>query len=305
MQHEALTAMFAALDSDRQAPPQAPAGLTEKIQARVAEAGPPPRVVRPARKTPAQYVEEFSDWGIIRMRSFRDIAAVAAVIVLAIGLGVPSMLHMRQRGQRVVCSEQLASIGRGMQSYAMANNYSLPFAGWNSSSNTWYPTDRPGLTPLPNRRHAYALVRTGHVPARFFVCPSSGALPMPDAQAASYDDFLEASNVSYAYQNMAGVRPSLRDNPDLPIFSDDNPLFENGFPLFDVTRSLGLGDLANANSRAHGGTGQNILTIRGSVKWIKTPIAGVKGDNIWTLQGIKEYTGREGPQTPHDAHLIK
>ena len=305
MQNEALAAMFRALNSDRQSQPEPPIGLAETISARVAAAGAPPRVIRPARKTAAQLAEQFNDRAIIRLHSFREIAAVAAVIVLAIGLGVPSMLQMRQRGQRILCSEHLASIGRGMQSYALANNNALPFAGWNAGANTWRPTDQPNLRVLPNRQHAYCLVRNAYVPARIFICPSTPALPMPDAQAANYDDFLEASNVSYAYQNMAGVRPSLSDNPDLPVFGDDNPLFDNGFPLLELMRSLGLTDPTRANSRAHDGAGQNILTIRGTVKWFKTPIAGVKGDNIWTLQGVDEYTGREGPQTTTDSHLLK
>jgi hypothetical protein len=38
---------------------------------------------------------------------------------------------------------------------------------------------------------------------------------------------------------------------------------------------------------------------------VKTPDAGVDGDNIWTLQGVSTYTGREGPASAADAHLIK
>ena len=305
-QNEALTIMFQALGSLRRQPGM-PAGLTQKIAARVAAAGPRPRVVRPVRRSTLQIAEESNHAGVIRLHTFREIAAVAAIIVLAVGVGVPSMLHMRERGQRIVCSQNLANIGRGMQSYALANNYSLPFAGWNTSRNTWQPTSDPGLSVLPNHRHAYVLLRSGYLPARVFVCPSSHGLPMRDDQVRFHNDFLEPCNVSYAYQNMAGVRPSLRDDPDLPALSDDNPLFDNGFPLFEAVRGLGLGDPAKANSRAHGGAGQNILTIRGTVKWVTTPNAGINGDNIWTLQGVgdDDYTGREGPQTSTDAHLLK
>ncbi|MBU0616876.1 MAG: hypothetical protein KKI02_04095, partial [Planctomycetes bacterium] len=183
-QNEALATMFQALGSVREAEPRLPQGLTEKISARVAAAGPPPRVVRPARRTTAE-LADFADPGVIRMRSFRDIAAVAAMIVLAVGLGVPSMLHMRQRGQRTLCTQNLASIGRGMQSYAMANNNSLPFAGWGANSS-WRPTDEPGLNVLPNRTHAYLLLRDGRVYARVFVCPSAGDVPMPEDQVRNH-----------------------------------------------------------------------------------------------------------------------
>ncbi|MFQ5806348.1 MAG: anti-sigma factor family protein [Phycisphaerae bacterium] len=302
-QNEALATMFEALGSVREPGPGVPAGLVEKISARVAGAGSPPRLVRPPR-TAAAELAEVEDARVIRLHNFREIAAVAAMIVLAVGLGVPSMLHMRERGQRFACATHLANIGRGMQAYAMANHDSLPFAGW-SANSSWRPTVEPGVEVRPNRRHVYVLLRNGHVPARIFICPSASDLPMPEDQVPYHNNFLESRNLSYAYQNMAGVRPSLRDNPDLPVLGDDNPFFDNGWPLFAVMRSLGLSDPAKTNSRVHGGAGQNILTIRGNVKWMTTPNCGLGGDNIWTIQGVNEYTGREGPQSTTDSHLLK
>jgi hypothetical protein len=302
-QHEALTSMFQALNSAREPEPRLPTGLAERISARVAAAGSPLRVTRRVRRTAAE-LAEVEGARAIRLHSVREIAAVAAMIVLAVGLGVPGLLHMRERGQRIACSAQLANIGRGMQSYALANSGSLPFVGW-SGSNIWRPTDEPGLDVLPNRRHVYPLLRNGYVHARILVCPSASDVPMPEDQVPYHDDFLESRNLSYAYQNMAGVRPSLRDDPDLPVLADDNPFFDNGWPLFAVMRSLGLSDPAQANSRVHGGAGQNILTIRGNVRWMTTPNCGPDGDNIWTLEGVNEYTGREGPHSATDSHLLK
>jgi prepilin-type processing-associated H-X9-DG protein len=156
---------------------------------------------------------------------------------------------------------------------------------------------------MPNRRHVYPLLQARFVSdPRLFLCPAGGGVPMPREQVAGRNDFAEARNVNYAYFNMAGARPSLADNPALPIVSDDNPMFdEDGVPL----GPLGWGDRTDRNSRAHGGAGQNILTLDGHVKWEKTPNAGIDGDNIWTLQGVKDYTGHEGPQSATDAHLIR
>jgi hypothetical protein len=126
---------------------------------------------------------------------------------------------------------------------------------------------------------------------------------MPADQLERRQDFIESRNISYAYQNMAGVRPSLRSTPDLPIFADDTPLFADGLPLLDLRR-LGS-DPAALNSRSHGGRGQNILTLDGRSIWTTTPLAGVRGNNIWTLDGVTEYTGREGPQSATDSHLLK
>jgi hypothetical protein len=139
---------------------------------------------------------------------------------------------------------------------------------------------------------------------RLFLCPSQKDVPMPAAEIARRDDFLEARNVSYSYSNMAGTRPSAKDNGELPILADDNPLFADGHPLVDVLRRRG-GDPAEENSRAHGGAGQNLLTLSGHVKWATTPRAGLSGDNIWTLDKVERYTGREGPTSAMDSHLLK
>ena len=90
----------------------------------------------------------------------------------------------------------------------------------------------------------------------------------------------------------------LNDHPDLPIMADDNPLFDDGLPL-------GLSYGPNANSRSHRGAGQNVLTLSGRVRWKTDPNCGVDGDNIWTLFNVKIYTGREGPKSSSDSHLLK
>jgi hypothetical protein len=297
-QDQALAAIFQALGTLRSAP--APSGLKQRVCAHVADAQRWPRLAQPADHV-AQTVEE-SAIRVIRLGNLRDIVAVAAVVVLMVGIGVPSALHMRDRSQRMGCSANLAMVGQGLQRYAATFGDSLPFAGWNTQSS-WRPTNAPSMVTLPNRRHVYPLLREAFVgEPRVFLCPSRSDVPMPADQVRQRSDFLESRNVSYSYFNMAGVRPSLKDDGNLPIMADDNPNFDDGVPLFE---HLGFGHAAVRNSRAHGGAGQNILTLDGHVKWTSSPRAGLDGDNIWTLEGVDDYTGREGPKSPRDAHLIK
>lgn len=298
-QDQALAGVFAAL---RCVPDQpAPADLHERIMARVRAAGPSPRVVRPPVNLAAQL--EQRPERVIRLGNLRDLVAVAAMIVLAVGLGVPSLMHMRERGQRMGCSYNMAQIGRGVQQYATASLGSLPFAGWTAQSS-WRPSNDPNVITVPNRRHVYLLLRQQIVrEPRLFICPSQRGVPMPKSTIEQCEDFLEARNLSYAYQNMAGVRPSVNDDPRLPILADENPLFQDGLPLFDARRLWG--GPQKANSHAHGGAGQNILTLDGRVKWTVTPFSGIDGDNIWTLWGVAEYTGHEGPASQTDSHLLK
>jgi hypothetical protein len=287
---------------------QAPApGLIKRTMARVHALGRLPRVVRPDEPDEGASVDRPRP--VIRLgQSLRDIVAVAAMIVLAVGIGVPSMLHLRERAERVNCSRNLQALGFGVQQYARTYNASLPFAGWSGNASWQLGSTTPGATSpqmaeaayVPNRRHVYQLLRMAYVSdPRLFICPAQHHVPMPAAAVAENDDFLEDRNVSYAYQNMAGVRPCADDNPALPILSDENPYFASGVPLF------GGSDPGSKNSPAHGGAGQNILTLRGEVKWVTTPLSGINGDSIWTLQNVTTYTGREGPTSTTDAHLLK
>lgn len=292
--HEAaLRAPLKALALERDRQPMPRAGLKDRIRNRI-------RSTQPVRGTaPA----DFDDGPvIIRLQTFRDIAAVAAVIVLAIGLGIPGMLEMRERARRVVCSDHLARVGAGLQSYALESNDQFPFVGWNQASS-WRPSQDPDAELLPNRRHIYPLLTVGHVAPGQLICPSADDVPMQAELVPQRDDFVEARNVSFAYQNMAGARPTLESDASLPIMGDDNPLFENGWPMFDAVRRLRLGNPADANSRVHGAAGQNVLTRGGSVEWHASP--NINNDNIWTLRNVDEYTGREGPRSTRDSHMLK
>ena len=297
-QDEGLSTVFQALGNLRADP--APTDLKARISARVVAAASPPRIVRPADELTDTVADR--DVRVLRLGNLREIVSVAAMIVLMVGFGVPSLLNMRERSQRMGCSSNLRMLGQGLQQYAGTFNASLPFAGWNSRT-IWRPSDDPSMEMRPNRQHVYPLLRCAYVQdPRVFVCPSRGGVPMPRDQVARFCDFLDSRNVSYAYFNMAGVRPSSQDNPNLPIMADDNPLFQGGVPLFE---RLGFGGRARGNSSAHGGAGQNILTLDGRVKWATTPCVGIDCDNIWTLDGVETYTGREGPASPTDAHLLK
>lgn len=299
-QDEALKTVFATLQS--LAAPRAPQDLAERVGARIAAAGPSPRIIRPPDQL-TQTLERRAD-RVIRLGNLRDIVAVAAMIVLAVGVGMPSLMHMRERQGRMGCSWNLAQIGRGIQQYAAASYGSLPFVGW-GPNDSWQPTADPNMQMIPNRRHVYPLLRYAFIrDPRLFVCPSQHGVPMPQDAILRHNDFIEARNVSYAYQNMAGVRPSVNDDPRLPIMADENPLFDNGRPLVDARRLL-QGQPAHANSSAHRGAGENLLAIDGRVRWVTTPFSGIQGDNIWILIGVTDYTGREGPTTSTDSHLLK
>jgi hypothetical protein len=298
-QHAELSDAFAALDG---LPcPDCPPGLLDGIRRRVADVGTPAQ--QAADRSLLEH-EEVSRPGIIfRIGTFREVVAVAAMIVLAVGLGVPGLLNVREWSKRATCSNQLQALGHGMQQYAAAFNQSFPFAGW-SQSASWRPTDTPGVELMPNRRHPYQLARLNYVAPARFVCPAQKMhQAMPADAVAQFSDFPDTRNISYAYQNMAGRRPTAQDDPDLVMMADENPLFEDGVPIFEFLRSAL--DATQRNSAAHGRKGQNVLSLGGHVRWATTPNVGLDGDNIWTLSDVEAYTGGEGPQAVDDSHMLK
>lgn len=303
-QHKTLIDVFGALGLVGEVSNPA-LNLESRVLDRIAAVGSPLRFKHATADSRAAANVGWENERVIRLHSIRDVMAVAAMIVLAVGVGVPGLLHMRERGQRTMCAANLASIGRGLQSYAGSFGDSLPFAGWNSASS-WRPTGEQGVSVVPNRKHLFPLVRAQVVPTSAFVCPSARDIAMPAEQIRQRDDFLESRNVSYANQNMAGVRPSLKSDANLVLLADDNPLFSDGQPLLDfAAQKLGLSDAQQANSRSHGGVGQNILRLDGHTEWTTSPNCGIANDNIWTLMHIQEYTGREGPKSASDSHLLK
>ena len=79
--------------------------------------------------------------------------------------------------------------------------------------------------------------------------------------------------------------------------SDANPLFRDG-------RFVETADPDTTNSLAHGGDGQNVMTLDGRVEFTTSPLYGDFRDNVWTIQGVRTYTGTEVPTRDDDAFLI-
>lgn len=281
-----------------------PNDLVDRTIARIRKL--PAVAIVPQKQTKPRVVWPEEQGGrVIRLHSFREITAVAATIILAVGIGVPSLVNMRDRAERTACSWNLGQVGRGLQGYATAHADSLPFVGF-GQANSWQPSRDPAIVRVPNRQHVYPLLSSGQASANWFICPSANGVPMSADQVKLHRGFIEPRNISYATQNMAGVRPSLSSSPRLVVAGDDNPFFEDGVPAFDLAaRKIGLTDPAAQNSKAHRRYGQNLLQADGVVRWATTPSSGVNGDNVWTLSGTPSYTGREGPLTNTDTHLLK
>ena len=270
--------------------PKAPPSLADKVLQHVERAAGDAVSMTPAK-------EQSSRGGLLRI-SLRELVAVAACLVLMMGVLFPSMSLIRSRSQRTMCASNLGSIYEGTRLYQSAFGGSLPFAG-RPNRASWLPTGPKDRPYASNSRHVYLLVKLNYgLRPEQFVCPAcKDAKPMNVADPAAYDDFARASHISYDSLNLAGEIPNLIPKPTLAYMSDANPLFVNGEFVESPEPDA-------ANSPAHNHGGQSILTLDGSVIWSTSPVYGPKRDNLWTVQGIRRYTGIETQTSEDDAFLI-
>lgn len=230
--------------------------------------------------------------------SLREPLAVAACIALLLGVFFPGLSALRHNSRKALCSDNLRSIFTGTTMYQASFGGALPYAG-RIPGASWLPNEESGQVFASNSRHIYLLVKMDFGPKPCdFVCPGGGAgVPMSSDHFAECKDFTQACNINYASMNLSGPAPSLRPGRALAYMGDASPLFVNA--RFDSSV-----DPTRANSRAHGGKGQMILTLDGTVRWMTTPVYGTQKDNVWLAGDIRHYTGLERPTDRDDVQLV-
>jgi prepilin-type processing-associated H-X9-DG protein len=286
--HEALRHTLAALDRLPEADP--PEDLVDRTVARIES----------ARRTEELLVRE----ELSRRRAFwptfsvRELTAVAAVLVLMVSVFVPSLQYARKRGQRSLCASNVGQIGYALQTYASSHDDLLPAC--------YMPTDRwlargDDRTVASTSAGLFSLVRQEYASPVVFQCPAVGG-PSFVVQAGA-QDFPAGKFISYSYQHAVGGNVLSRSDPVLAshadrmaILGDDNPLFADG----DFHPSK----LSDCLSDNHGGIGQNVLFLDGHVSWSSEATVGVRRNNIYLVEGVKEYTGDERPAHRTDSFLL-
>lgn len=271
--------------------PSANPRLIETVLSRIAEEG-----VAPTQQAPL--TEDADRIFVFPRVPIREWVVVAACILLLVGITVPGVSELRHRSRRSLCSNNLSGLFRGTSTYQQAYAGMLPFAG-NVPGSSWLPSgaiDRPYAS---NSRHAFLLVKHGHVSnTQMFLCPSDESGKMMDSHLADQqDDFNRADNISYATLNQSGMRPQIAPTIPLAYMSDPNPLFANACfnPNIDPERT---------NSSAHRGRGQMVLTLDGRVRWMTRPVYGQQKDNLWVIQGYDRYIGIESLSSQNDVQLV-
>ena len=181
-------------------------------------------------------------------------------------------------------------------------------------------TDPSGGTPTVSVTRAYwMMVRSGDITVKQFICPSGGDTEDQTENLDLYYDFTEYDNISYGYLVPFGPRDTQpREGMDnRQVLAADKGPFYKDIVLDFMTQGPNDGpleadsspkDWRRANSSNHGGAGngegQNCLYADGHSSFIRTPMGGIDGDNIYTLMrdewGVNPY-GRIHGDSPHDS----
>jgi len=242
-------------------------------------------------------------------RNWGDIAAVAAVLVLFVGVVLPALGFTRQRYWQQQCQAQLGSIHGGMANYVAEHDGQLPSVPV-APGSPWWKVGYQGTENHSNTRRAWLLVKQGYVDPSRFVCPGRQQGRTPEFEAldvAQYNDFPERAYVHFSIrigcpdakqQGLAARRV---------IFADLNPIAEKLPTDYSAPFSLRMcQDLLTANSTNHNGRGQNVLFCDGSVEFTRRRHTSVSEDDIYTLTNMAdgcELRGYEVPSCETDAFL--
>ncbi len=243
-------------------------------------------------------------------RNWGDIAAVAAVIVLFVGVLLPTLSFARQKYLQTRCQAQLAGIYQGVAGYAGDNEGHLPTVAMTPGS-PWWKVGYQGSENHSNTRRAWQLVRQGYVPLERFICPGrreSRKLRFDTIRIENYNDFPGRMYIQFSMRLVCPQSQGRGLTERRVIFADLNPISERLPASYAEPLRLRLGsDLLTSNSTSHSGRGQNVLLCDGSVEFARERHTRSSDDDIYTLVEMSdgcEVTGCEVPSSEADAFLV-
>jgi len=266
------------------------ARLRELAREHLASAPPPPKVLKLAR------------W-----QNLGNVIAVAASILLIVGILIPSSRLMRHRSGLQTCEGQLANISRGLDLYSADYEDRFPAVA-RAADAPWNRVGHQGPENHSNTRNPYRLLKLGYLDrAEDFVCCGGKqglASPLTPAQIQVHSDFPSRNHITYSYRVTSAPSVTRMSLSALPIMADMNPHFEQ--PAACTSARLTFRpdrDRLRVNSMNHGRRGQNVLYGGGHVRYSRTRFLGNPPDDIYMPEGSDECRGYEVPRSLTDTLL--
>jgi prepilin-type processing-associated H-X9-DG protein len=305
--YEALRSVLAPLDALEVEP--CPEELAERTLLRLKEAS---RAASDADHPEERFAVAGVDDVPVRIpfwRNWGDIAAVAAVLVLLVGVVLPTLGFARQKYWQTRCQATLVGVHEGLAHYVAEHEGQLPSIE-TDVGEPWWKVGYQGLENHSNTRRAWILVREGYVLPDRFICPgrrSGGRISFDRLNVEEYSDFPHRSLIGYSVRISS---PQSKDNRMMPrkvLMADLNPIAEELPTDYSAQVNLRLSEnLLRSNSRNHGGRGQNVLFTDGSVQFLRRRHTNSSNDDIYTTEEMSNgcsIRGYERPSCETDAFL--
>jgi prepilin-type processing-associated H-X9-DG protein len=290
-----------------------------------------------------------------------EFLVLVAILALLVSIFIPYLAKTRETDHRVRCTRNLQNFAYLFQEYAKRETNTTGFANLpsviydaqghpNSYTAFTGPDDpnpfRPGSAVAPNDVTAslFLLMRLGYISygreigLSMYICPSSDDEPdrLTDASgrevtAAQRSNFRGPRNLSYGYCSPFSSASGFKMNSDwvaatFAVMGDKGPGVggPGGADVTAVEQTAAALDFRRANSRNHGGAGQNVLYGDGHVAFERTPYCGYYDsksgprDNIYTAAATaptttpstqpsspRGYFGRKfAPSSWEDSYLV-
>jgi len=240
-------------------------------------------------------------------RNVAEVAAIAAVVLVVVGISMPSFSRMRAKS---VCQANMMRIGQAIARYANDNNGVLPAVAMKAGS-TWWKVGDQGAENQSNTRHVWLLVQKGYLDGKYCICPgmkNATRAAYTQSELARYKDFPSRRHISYSFKLTTDKCGKSQKGQRSVLLADLNPVLEKIFyrgkglnTPDEHTRELLSKQLSKIMSDNHAGRGQNILFGDGSSKFMETRI--VFGDDIYTVRNAQSYSGCEVPSCEEDIFL--
>lgn len=200
-----------------------------------------------------------------------EFLAIAAVILIAVGVGWPMMGQLRASSIDQTCQNNMRVLAQAFDAYAADYDNVLPTAMAGVGPASW--------DQVRNIVNLRPMVEYGYCDHGHLNCPGN------------HDHY--SSSYSYQWRPPAVVL-HWNSGRALVILGDRNPLIDatiTGNPVPPNTMSVN-----------HDGRGQNVLMSDGSIQWLTEPKVG--RDNIWLPEGATILQAGQQTASAEDAFLV-
>ncbi|MCZ6682877.1 MAG: prepilin-type N-terminal cleavage/methylation domain-containing protein [Planctomycetota bacterium] len=239
-----------------------------------------------------------------------ELLVVIAIIALLISILLPALSRARELAKRTVCSANQRGIGQSMYIYAQDGGVFPAFSDAHPQSQIrgFYNMGGGDRLNIPSTSGTpsvtvdlWLLVISGSSTPKQFTCPSTTDQQDPAQDVSAYFDFLNPTNLSYAYQMQHdGLDPKRKiigtsSPPIFPLLADSNPYIKgqiSATPTVD-RKGANRGNSTNHTNRE----GQNVLFQDGHVRFDKGPDVGLAG--LFDAINVKSSRGRDNIYTVH------